>query len=603
MGSGRVEIQIVPIGATSTRKKLLVVLAVVVLLVVAAISIAVFVSNENDAVKPAKQTGEIVVEHGAVAADSEVCSKLGRDFLKSGGNAVDAAIAALVCSGVVNLHSTGIGGGGFLTLYNATTNKATIYDYRETGPAGLTNTSFDKDKTLSKVGGMAVGVPGTIRGLKKLHDAHGKKPWKEIFDANAKLARDGTKMGKHMHKYFVYSKSTQAAVKADPGLTELLVNSDGSFKALYSILKNENYAKTLEKVGEDPEDFYTGELAKQYVKDVKAQGGVMTMDDLKNYEVKIREPLTNDFLGMKMYTTPLPGGGSVLASMLNINEGFNFTAKDKSTTEKKILTYHRMVEGMKFSYAKRPHLGDVDTVPASEKSGVEKAEQNIKSKAEAKKCRSKINDAQTNQTNSYYDDWWFPIEGDGTSHVVALDAEGNAVSATETINFAFGAKFRSLKTGIIYNNEMADYFFNQSYPADYKIPKRNLPGAGRRPLSSTCPTIFVDNEGKVKMVVGGSGGTRITLSTAWVIMNKLVFGMSLEDSVEDARPQHCFFPEYIREETTVPLDPEIKKGLIAKGHTVKQYRYSAVIQAIYVDDNKKIHAKSDSRKEGKAAGY
>jgi len=227
----------------------------------------------------------------------------------------------------------------------------------------------------------------------------------------------------------------------------------------------------------------------------------------------------------------------------------------------------------------------------------------------AEKLRLRINDSST-QEPSFYDPYFVTTEDHGTTHVSVIDKDGNAVSATDTINYAFGSKFRSPVNGIIYNNEMADYFTKRSYGSFFtnssKTPLFNQPGPGRRPLSSTCPSIITDDNGDVIMVAGGSGGTRITLSTAWVMMKKLYMNYSLADAIEDPRVQHTFSPNRISNEKGKLLPDDIVAGLEKKNHIIKEYTSNAIIQGIWVDRSNgdtHIYAKSDSRKEGKAAGY
>lgn len=495
-----------------------------------------------------------------------------------------------------------------MIVYDRSVKSARIYDYRETGPAALRNDSFNQYGVSRIKGGMVVGVPGEIRGIAAAHRRFGKLPWSDLLAPSIKIARNGFRMGTHMAGQFK-KKSNQAAIRADPGLSEMFVNSDGSFKKLRDLIKNEKYAETLEKISADPEDFYKGELAASFVKDVRDNGGVITLDDIANYKVKERVPLKSTIKQksreLNLFTTPMPGGGAVLVSILNINEGYKFdpsdiSAKGSAVTDKDVLTYQRLVESFKFSYAKRPYLGDPDGVSDELKQKIEKFVTNMTSKAEGERLRNLINDSRT-QPMSYYDPYFVKQNSEGTTHVSVIDKEGNAVSATETINWAFGAKIRSMTTGVIYNNEMSDFFTNYTY-SGYGAPPANAPRAGKRPLSSTCPTVITDADGDVVMVAGASGGTRITLSTAWVIMKKLWFNWSLSDSVEDPRAMHTFSPFMVQQEPQKPLPDAMVDGLKAKGHGMKDGS-SAIVQAIYVDKDKNIHAKSDSRKEGVAAGY
>ncbi|XP_057299592.1 glutathione hydrolase 1 proenzyme-like [Hydractinia symbiolongicarpus] len=318
----------------------------------------------------------------------------------------------------------------------------------------------------------------------------------------------------------------------------------------------------------------------------------MTANDLKNYKVLEKVPTTTTLNGLTLHTTPLPGGGSVLIHILNMVKGYKFNASYLDTVDEKVLTYHRIVESFKFSYSKRPHLGDPDKVPVENKTEFDKMKEDIISLAKAEMNRMKVNDTST-QKNSYYDQFFTTTEDDGTTHVSVIDKDGNAVSATDTINFAFGAKFRSMKTGIIYNNELADFFLNSTYGDKYPTPLYNAPGAG--PLSSTCPSILVDKDAVLRQSIKNN-------EIRSVIIKKLMLSYNLTSAVEDARPQHAFFPEYIRNEKGYLLSDDIVEGLKKKNHRILQSSLNAIVQGIYVDGGK-IYAKSDPRKEGVAAGY
>jgi len=547
--------------------------------------------------KPTPGVAAQIFQKAAVATEHETCSKIGRDILKQQGSAVDALIASQICVGALNMFATGIGGGGFMIVYNRKLKHAEAFDYREVGPSNMTMDMYNGRSTDAKVGGKAVGVPGELRGLRAAFNKYGQLPWRKLFLPTIDLCRKGFPIGKALHEKMVSNKKY---LEADPGLKELFMTPNGRYlRDEGSILKREKLAKTLERISMWPDDLYTGDLGRRFVLDVQNAGGLISVDDMKNYKVINRVPLSNKLGKLTHYTLPAPNGGPVLTHILNMNEGYNFKPSDLSTTEKAVLTYHRIVESFKFSYAYRPYLGDPDF--QTNKTEFMMHYNKVISKAQANLDRLKIDDSRTHNL-SYYGDYFAKNEGYGTAHLSVLAENGDAASSTCTINYGFGAKFRSRTSGIIFNNELADFFRNDSYDG-FPWPKANAPGPGKRPLSSTCPSIIVDENGNVVMVVGGSGGTRITLSTAWVIMKKLWFGMELGAAVEDARPQHALFPEYIRNEKRYPLAADIVDGLRKKGHVIKRSSLFAVIQAIYKDKDGRVHAKSDPRKYGRAAGY
>eukprot|EP00794_Sanderia_malayensis_P013927 gene13927-15378_t len=550
----------------------------------------------------------------AVAADAEICSQVGRDILKKGGSAVDGVIATLICVGTVNFQSTGIGGGGFMVVYNRASKRAETFDYRETGPANLTAEIYNGDATSAKVGGKAVGVPGEIRGLRAAFNKYGNLTWKELFQPSIDLCTKGFPITKHLA---LNMKKNQKYIFADRGLKELLVYpGTNKLREVGTTLKRPKLAATLKVLSETPESMYTGDIAKQFVKDVQSNNnGLLSLDDMKNYSVIQRTPLEVKLGKDTLFTLPAPNGGPVLTHILNMNEGYNYDKSDTSSLSKTILTYHRIVETLKFSYAYRPYLGDPDF--QQNKTKFDQIYQKVISKLQATTDRQKIDDSKTHKNYSFYGDYFSRTEDHGTTHVSVLAENGDAASATDTINYAFGAKFRSMTSGILFNNELADFFRNDSFTG-YPWPKANAPGAGKRPLSSTCPSIIVDENGDVRMVVGGSGGTRITLSVAWVkewtsirtmlkclevIMKKLWFDMELGAAVTDARTQHALFPPYIRNEKDYPLSPSVVSGLKKKGHDIRSSSFYAVVQAIYKAKDGTVFAKSDPRKHGKSAGY
>lgn len=592
------------------RRHAVVLAVVVAIIIITAVAVGVAVSRSNKSRKSDSNGEPDYYENGAVATDAYDCSKIGRDVLQDGGHAVDAAIASLICTGVVNLHSTGISGGGFMTVYDRSKKQSKVFDYREYGPASLTPDAIGNDTDKLLVGGLAVGVPGELRGLKKAHEAYGKLNWSRLIQPSIDLARKGTPIGKHMFRYMNLKKTNQL-IQEDKGLKEILYKDGGKgkMKGLYDLIVNEKYAKSLEEVAKNFDAINDGSLSQQFVKDVNERNGSITLDDLRNYKVLVKDALEVKLKSLKLtvHTTPLPGGGTVLKHILDMAQGYNFSKSDENSLDKKILLYHRLAEIFKFSYAKRPYLGDPSKVEPAKNKEFEKKVEEIQKSSKAEELRKKINDSFT-QKPGFYDPFFVNKEDKGTTHVSVIDKNGNAVAATDTINYAFGAKFRSTKSGIIFNNELGDYFTQNSYKSFFtntsKTPMYNQPGSGRRPLSSTCPSIITNDEGDVVMVVGGSGGTRITLSTAWVILKKMYLDYTLSDAIDDARVQHAFSPNYIRNEIGYALADHIVDGLKNKGHEIQNSYSNAIIQGIYVDrPNRRIYAKSDTRKEGKASGY
>uniref|UniRef100_A0A8C9RWK4 Glutathione hydrolase n=1 Tax=Scleropages formosus TaxID=113540 RepID=A0A8C9RWK4_SCLFO len=527
----------------------------------------------------------------AVAADAGPCSEIGRDMLKKGGSAVDAAIAALLCVGLMNAHSMGIGGGVFFTIYNATTGKVETIDAREVAPMNATEDMFSSNPQLSITGGLAIAVPGEIRGYEMAHRRYGRLPWRELFEPSIQLARRGFPVGKALAKAIDEKRKT---IQEDPALCDVFCDSNKRPLKENETIRFVTLADTYERIAwEGPDVFYNGSLAEDLVKDIQAAGGIITLEDLQKYRALLDEsPIRIDLGGFTMHTTNAPSSGPVLALILKILKGYNLTAESVSTTEKKILTYHRIVEAFRFAYARRSLLGDPRYLNITDLIN------DMTSDAFAEDLRRKITDNMT-QPESYYEHYYLAPNNQGTTHISVLAEDGSAVSVTSTINRYFGSKVLSQRTGVLLNNEMDDFsspnitnsFGVAPSPSNYIRP-------GKRPVSAMNPAILTDSDGSVKMVVGAAGGTMITTATALVILNSLFFNYDLTKAVEYPRIHNQFNPSTVEVEKITDTDVLLKFNK----HLTEAMYNNAVVQAVLKQAGS-LYAESDPRKGGYPAGY
>ncbi|KAE8775107.1 Gamma-glutamyltranspeptidase 1 [Hordeum vulgare] len=533
--------------------------------------------------------------HGAVAADDGRCSRIGRDALRRGGTAVDAAVATSLCLGVVSPASSGIGGGAFM-LVRLADGTAVIYDSRETAPLAATKDMYGGNDTLKARGALSIGVPGEIAGLYEAWKRHGKLPWKELVLPAAKLAR-AFRVSPYLH---MQMKATEAGILGNAGMRAVYA-SDGALLKVGDVCRNGKLAWTLQAVAErGPAAFYGGSVADLLVKDVKEAGGIMTKEDLEKYQIKVRRPLSQSVMGLTVLSMPPPSaGGAGLMLVLNILAQYGVSGISGS------LGIHRLVESLKHYMAVKMNLGDPDFVD------VGAVVSDMLSPKFAAELKRTIYDNMT-FSPQHYGGRWNILQDHGTSHLSIVDGERNAVSMTSTVNSYFGSLILSPSTGVLLNNEMDDFSMPGNTTANSPPPApNNFVAPLKRPLSSMCPTIVL-KDGKLKAAVGASGGSMIPAGTIEVLLNHFAKNMDPLSSVMAPRVYHQLIPNVVQYEnwTTVTgdrflLDAATRGDLLKKGHVLKPLAGGTISQLVVhnVESRGDLTAVSDPRKGGVPAGY
>ena len=491
---------------------------------------------------------------------SEIASRIGADIMKRGGNAVDAAVAVGFALAVTWPSAGNLGGGGFLLLRKADGTTEAI-DYRERAPLAAhrdmyLDASGKVVPKLSTDGYKAVAVPGTVAGLALAHKRHGKLKWEELVEPARRLAAEGFTVNYHLARSLSYKSTIE---KLQPSSeSRRIYQRNGKYYEMGETLVQPELAAVLARIKKDPRDFYEGKTAKLIAADMKANGGIMTLADLRSYEPTIRKPLRGTYRGYEILTMPPPSsGGIALLEMLNMLEPYDLQKLGWHSSA----YVHTVVEVMRRAFADRAsYLGDTDFV--------EVPVGGLTSRAYAQFRAKSITDRAT-PSREVGGGEPAKYESPDTTHYSIIDAEGNVVANTYTLNDSYGAGVTVKGAGFLLNNEMDDFTSKVGVANDYGLiqGEANAIAPKKRPLSSMTPTIVL-KEGKPYLVIGSPGGPTIINTVLQVILNVVDFDMTVQQAVSAPRFHHQWFPDHIFWET-FDLNADTRAALEARGHVFR----------------------------------
>jgi len=534
--------------------------------------------------------------HGMVASTSPLASRVGADVMQRGGNAIDAAVAVGLALAVTWPSAGNLGGGGFMMIRRADGNTE-IIDYRERAPLAASRDMYlDKNgdviKDASTVGYKATGVPGTVAGFALALQHHGKLKWQDVIEPARKLAADG----------FAVSYHTARSLRASTDLLSKFPESnrlflrDGKPYDEGEQFKQPELAATLTRLKEKgPREFYEGETARLIAEDMKANGGLVTAQDLKEYEPTSRKPLKTTYRGYDILTMPPPSSGGVaLIEMLNMLEGYNLAELGPGSSD----SIHLLTEIERRAFADRAaYLGDTDfvNVPIS----------GLMSRDYAATLARTIKPDRATPSREIREGNPVAYESPETTHFTVIDAEGNVVSNTYTLNNSFGCGATARGTGILLNNEMDDFTSKPGVPNAYGLlqSENNSIAPHKRPLSAMTPTIVL-KDGQVYFAIGSPGGPTIINTVFQVIVNVIDYGMNLQQAIDAPRFHHQWMPDHIRYEP-FGLNRDTRAALEKRGHAfADKPGYMGDVEGVMIDPQSGIRlGASDPRLGGAAVGY
>ena len=515
-------------------------------------------------------------ESGVVASACGLASEAGCRILQQGGNAVDAAVAVAFAKAVTYPIAGNLGGGGFMIVRMAD-GQTTAIDYRETAPGAATRDMYlDEQGEIvpgaSTAGYRAVGVPGTVAGMAMAHARFGQLAWEDVIEPARQLAADGFALS----EAFIDNLNSRRELLGRFPESKRIFLKDGQGYRVGERFRQGELADTLARLQRDGwREFYEGRTARLIADDMQANGGLITLEDLRNYRPIERVPLRGAYRGYEILTMPPPSsGGAVLIAMLNMLELFDLNEMEAASAEK----YHILIEVMKRAFADRAfHFGDPDFVDVPV--------EYLTDKRYAFRRARAIEPGRTTPSELIQPGRLSRSESTETTHYSVVDAAGNAVSNTYTLNTNFGSGVTVPGTGILLNNEMDDFTSKIGEPNVFGLIQgvANAIEPHKRPLSSMTPTI-VEKDGRVVLVLGSPGGPTIINTVLQVLVNVIDHGMALDEAVAAPRIHHQWLPDHVRYERQ-GLPQDVRDALAAMGHAFAPRPSSRLgdVQAIGID--------------------
>jgi len=529
---------------------------------------------------------------GMVVSQRKVASEVGAKILREGGNAVDAAVATALALAVVLPRAGNLGGGGFMLIYSEELKKTVAIDYREMAPLQASRDMFldsngNYDRKKAQFSLLSAGVPGTVAGLHYALKKYGTLSWEVVIDPAITLAEDGFVVP---HDLSSVLSNYRNRLTANAATARAYYKRNKVPYEAGEIIKLPDLAwslKELKKQG--PAAFYKGKIAEKIVAEMERNGGLITSEDLANYKVKERVPVKGIYKGYEIVSMPPSSSGGVhLIQMLNMLEPFSLKEMGFGSAQ----SIHLMSEVMKRAYADRSrYLGDTDfvSVPLI----------GLTNKEYAKALLKEISLTEVTSSEDISNGNPLPYESPDTTHFSVMDAKGNVVSNTYTLNFSYGSGIVIPDTGILMNNEMDDFSSKKGVPNAYGLVgfEANEIKAQKRPLSSMTPTIVFKNQ-KPYLVLGSPGGSRIITTVLQVVINVLEHDMNIKQAVISPRIHHQWLPDVLLMEEGFSSDTiDLLKE---KGHTIRPSRTMGSVQAIISKDNYLYGAADPRRPEAGA---